>query len=282
LKLLTNPVFFRMSMALVSAVAAFVVGVIAMRAMRKKILDDGNIGEDSSAAKALPMQTYAVIQQLKQQKFELQSEQQQERRRTKASEQITASIIANLPCGMLFVAPNGLVRQANGAARQLLGFASPVGMSIGDLLREAKISSEPGSKVSTVFEAALRGKPQRNHFGARYVAPNGTERTLTFSLIPIENASKEVLGVAVAITDDSPMTELRDAQLVHAELSTEMALELRASLAAIREWTQRMNATKDRTATQDLAEDVNAETERLNRVVGGFLRGNEKARAAQA
>jgi nitrogen-specific signal transduction histidine kinase len=280
-RLLTNPILIRMAAVFLLAIVAFIVGAIAMRMLRRKLSEDGQMSDGRSAADSLPMQACAVIQQLKQQKFELQAEQQQERRRTKASEHITASIIANLPCGMLFVTPNGLVRQANAAARQLLGFASPLGMSISELFRDATVTTEAGSKLTAAFEAAIQRKSRVNHFAARYVAPGDNQRTLNFTLIPIDDASGEMLGLAAAISDDSAITELRDAQLVHAELSAEMALELRASLAAIRDWAQRMS-TKGSTTNQELAADVTAETERLNRVVGGFLLGNGRARAAQA
>ncbi len=281
MRLLTNPILIRMAAVFLLAILAFIVAVIAMRLLRKKIFEESRIEDGSGAASALPMQACAVIQQLKQQKFELQAEQQQERRRTKASAHITASIIANLPCGMLFVTPNGLVRQANAAARQLLGFASPLGMSISELFRDATVATEAGSKLTAAFEAAIQRTSRVNHFAAHYLAPGDNQRTLNLTLIPIDDASGEMLGLAAAISDDSAITELRDAQLVHAELSAEMVLELRASLAAIRDWAQRMSATGSET-NQELAADVTAETERLNRVVGGFLLGNARARAAQA
>jgi nitrogen-specific signal transduction histidine kinase len=280
-RLLTNPILIRMAAVFLLAVVAFIVGIIAMRMLRRKISKGGEMRNGRSDPDALPMQACAVIQQLKQQKFELQAEQQQERRRTKASEHITASIIANLPCGMLFVTPNGLVRQANAAARQLLGFASPLGMSISELFRDATATTGAGSKLTSAFEAAIQRKSRVNHFAARYVAPGDNQRTLNFTLIPIDDASGAMLGLAAAISDDSAITELRDAQLVHAELSAEMALELRSSLAAIRDWAQRMSTTGSAT-NQELAADVTAETERVNRVVGGFLLGNGRARAAKA
>ena len=67
-----------------------------------------------------------MIQQLKQQKHELQTERQAERRRAKTSENISAAVLSNLSSGVMFFTPDGLVRQANAAARRILGFASPV------------------------------------------------------------------------------------------------------------------------------------------------------------
>jgi PAS domain-containing protein len=281
-KLLTNPVFVRMAIVLLSAVAAFVLGVVAIRMMRRGLVEDSIIPDGSAGESALPMQAFTVIQQLKQQKFALQNEQKQERRRAKRSEQVTAAIIANLPCGMLFIAPNGLVRQANAAARHILGFASPLGMSIADLFRDAKIASEPASLLAGTFESALQGQLRLNHFSGRYFTPDNQERSLNFTLIPINSTSGEMLGLAIAITDDSGNAELRQAQLVRGEISAEIALELRTSLSAIREWTQRINATANAVNMRHLATDIATETDRIEKVVGGFLAENQKTRAAEA
>src|SRR5215467_6786839 len=157
MKLLTNPLFVRAAVVLFASVAGFLVAILAIRLLRRKIVEDGEIPTQSGAEMSLPLQAYTVIQQLKQQKFALQNEQQQQRRRTKTSEYITASIIANLPVGMVFIAPTGLVRQANTAARRILGFASPLGMSVADLFRESRtfLASEEELEVSEVFQRAL-------------------------------------------------------------------------------------------------------------------------------
>ena len=91
-----------------------------------------------------------MIQNLKQQKFELQNEHAIQKRRAKTSEHITAAVIANLPCGVLFIGPNGLVKQANAAARQLLGFASPLGMSPDELFRKTTAVPESGESTHSL------------------------------------------------------------------------------------------------------------------------------------
>src|SRR5437667_529921 len=172
-----------MAAVVLSGLAAFVIGVVGMRMLRRGIAEGGAIPDSSASEDAVPLHTYAVIQQLKQQKFALQNEQQVERRRTKTSEHITAAIIAHLPFGILFVAPNGLVRQANAAARQVLGFASPLGMSLSELLRDARVISESGItlRVTDAFGDALRGKVGARVFESRYFTPHNEERTLEFT-----------------------------------------------------------------------------------------------------
>ena len=90
---------------------------------------------------------HAVIQQLKQQKHELAAQQLSERRKAKASDTLSSTILSNLSCGVLFFNASGLVRQANAAARKLLGFASPVGLHVADLFRSATLRPETSLRV---------------------------------------------------------------------------------------------------------------------------------------
>jgi PAS domain S-box-containing protein len=224
-----------------------------------------------------------VIQQLKQQKFELQNEQQQQRRRTKTSEHITASIIANLPVGMVFVAPTGLVRQANSAARRILGFASPLGMSVADLFRESKtfLANQEELPLREVFQRGLQETLHEDDFECDYETPSGELRELKITLIPVRGLEGEMVGLAAAIADHAEAAELRRAQLLRAEESAELALELRSSLASIRDWASQVRADSASSASS-LATDISDETRRLEKVLAGFVAGREKARGAHA
>jgi len=106
-KLLLNPMVLRLGMLLLITIAAFVVGAIAIRRTRKSLVGEtDSFAQSPLAAEGLPIHSYhAVIQQLKQQKHELQSEQQIERRRAKASENISAAVLSNLSSGVVFFTP---------------------------------------------------------------------------------------------------------------------------------------------------------------------------------
>ena len=195
MRLLSNPLFIRMALGLVAAAAAFVIGIVGMRLLRRGMTEDGTLSASSGSENALPLHTASVIQQLKQQKFALQSEQQQERQRSKTSEHITAAIMASLPCGIVFVALNGLVRQTNAAARQILGFASPQGMSVEELFRGARIVSEPVADIKHAFDSVMKGDIRVSNFACHYSAPNKQERTLRFVLTPVSSPSGEILGI---------------------------------------------------------------------------------------
>jgi PAS domain-containing protein len=281
-KLLTNPIFVRMAAAFLIAIAAFVAGIVGLRILRRRIIEDDVLPDNAGQENTLYPYS-VVIQQLKQQKFELQTEQQTQRRRAKTSEQITSAVIANLPCGVLFIAPNGLIKQANAAARRILGFASPLELGLDELFRDASyvLNSGESGRVADLFKQALRGQ-MPSPFEGRYCMANGEERALGITLIPLNTPSGEALGVASVITDESSNADSRRAQLLHGEISAEMALELRSSLAAIRESAQQMSATNDQRLLANFTTDISSEAERLERLVGGFLAGSGQAKASAA
>ena len=282
-KLLTNPLFVRAAVVLIASVAAFLAAVLMVRLLRRRMLEDGEVPNQSESETSLPLQAYTVIQQLKQQKFALQNEQQQQRRRTKTSEHITASIIANLPVGMLFVAPTGLVRQANAAARRILGFASPLGMSVSDLFRESKTFAASGEEleVQEVLNGALRETVHEDDFECRYETPSGDERQLKITLIPVRGLEGETLGLAAAIADHAEAAALRREQLLRAEQSAELALELRNSLATIRDWADQVK-TAGVDPASSLGDDISTEARRLEKVLAEFVAGTERTRGAHA
>ena len=167
-RLATNPIVLRMVLVFVAAGFAFIVGLLLMRRMRRSISEEGSFSDTPSSvsvSESFPLHTYhAVIQQLKQQKHELQSLQLLERRRAKTSENISAAVLSNLSSGVLFFTPNGLVRQANASAKQILGFASPAGMSAAEIFREAKLISASDGSFANLAEAVNVSLREKNRF----------------------------------------------------------------------------------------------------------------------
>src|SRR3984957_19399778 len=138
--------------AFIAATAAFLVAIWGMRAFRSSIAAEAEL--DANAAtklEALPLHLYnTVIQQLKQQKHELQLQNQAEQRRARTKETFSQAVLSNLSSGVLVFGPNGLVKQANPSAKEILGFHSPSGMSAEDIFRNATVSSsEPSAREST-------------------------------------------------------------------------------------------------------------------------------------
>jgi nitrogen-specific signal transduction histidine kinase len=229
------------------------------------------------------MHTYhAVIQQLKQQKHELASMQQAERRRAKTSENISAAILSHLSCGVLFFTPNGLVRQANNAAKQILGFASPLGMDAREIFRSAELPNGQGKEsVADVVGKELRQTCGFRRFAACYLTPASEERMLEIILTAVRTPSGDVLGTACLINDQTEISHIRRQQELRGEMSAEMALELRNSLTTISGYAQQLAANRDTALAQQLASDIAAEAAHLDYTIGSFLAGAKASRSAE-
>ncbi len=286
MRLATNPIVLRMVLVFAAAGFAFIVGLLMIRRMRRSISEEGSFSDTPSSvsvSESFPLHTYhAVIQQLKQQKHELQSLQLLERRRAKTSENISAAVLSNLSSGVLFFTPNGLVRQANASAKQILGFASPAGMSAAEIFREAKLISASDGAFANLAEAvnvSLREKTRFQRLEARYRTPSGEERTLDITVSSVHAPDSEVLGAACLINDRTEVTEIRREQELRGEMSGEMALGLRNSLTTIAGYAQQLAASRDPELARQLASDIAAEAAHLDRTIGGFL---ASARAAGA
>src|SRR5260370_5025707 len=187
-RLLMSAVALRMGLLLFVAIAAFGLGLFVMRRLREDLVaEPESLNYAPLAAEGLPVHAYhAVIQQLKQQKHELATQQLAERRKSKASDTLSSTALSNLSCGVLFFNTSGLVRQSNSAARKLLGFASPVGLHASDLFRtptlrthnhsSSSCSSAGSSSAASVEKAlatALAGKSAGLALVLNYFAPDG-------------------------------------------------------------------------------------------------------------
>jgi PAS domain S-box-containing protein len=282
MKLLTNPIFLRMAAVFFTAVFAFVAALLVMRRLRKGLIDEDFSLDTPRESDSLPLHTYhAVIQQLKQQKHELQSMQQSERRRAKTSESISAAMLSHLPCGVVFFTANGLIRQANSSAKNILGFASLVGMSAAELFRDADLLGSSRTKLAEAVQAALREKSPYRRLEAEYVTPRGEERELEITVSSLHGPDGEALGAACLINDRTEFLQIRRQQELRGEMSAEMALELRTSLTTISGYAQQLAASRDPELARQLASDIAAEAAHLDRTIGGFLAGTAARAAAE-
>jgi PAS domain-containing protein len=281
-------------MAVVLFVSAFGlwVATLLLRRMRRILTEESFAVDSVPELDQFPMHTYnAVIQQLKQQKHELLSVQQVERRRAKTSENISAAVLSNLSSGVLFLTTNGLVRTANAAAKSILGFASPVGMSASEIFRDARLSSSLslGSQdtLAAAVQASLREPGLRTQgllrsVEADYNTPAGDQRILEITISPVPTPSGETLGAACLITDKTEFATIQRLQELRGEMSAEMALALRNSLATISSYAQQVAVSSDPTLVRQLAVDIVSEAADLDHTIGGFLGGAKAAKAAGA
>jgi PAS domain S-box-containing protein len=271
-KILTNPMLLKMALVLVASGLAFVMAVLMMRRIRKSFGEDVSALEATGSSEQLPLHTYhAVIQQLKQQKHELEALQQAEHRRARTSESLSAAVLSNLSSGVLFFGANGLVRQANHAAKLILGIASPVGMNAEEVFR---------SDIAAGVKAALQQGSSLRRVEIDYLTPGGERRSLEVTASRVPAADGAVLGAACLINDQTEISEIRRQIELRGEMSAEMALALRTSLITISGYAQQLAQNNDPDLARQLAADVAAEAKHLDYTIGGFLAENQRAKAA--
>jgi nitrogen fixation/metabolism regulation signal transduction histidine kinase len=298
-RILANPVVLRAAVVFFCATGAFLFGVLLMRMLRKNIQEESSLGPATPSLETLPLHVYStVIQQLKQQKHELEVQSQAEQQRARATETFSQAVLTNLSCGVLVFAPNGLVKTSNSAAKEILGFASTTGMGAEDIFRGAVVTSNklavPGVFpdetpdtldsvcLSDEIDAVLHEVSNRRQAEAEYETPSGEKRFLavTASAVPADDGS--LLGVACLINDLSAQESLRRQQELQGELSAEMALQLRTSLTTISGYAQQLANSRDAEMARQLAADIAHQAADLDRRLGGFLTEKHATQGAGA
>ena len=282
-RLLGNPVILRAAMVLFAAGCAFLLAIWLIISLRKKIAAEADLGSDAPRSlDALPLHLYnTVIQQLKQQKHELQLQNQAEQRKSRTTENFSQAVLSNLSSGVVVFGTNGLVKQANPAAKEILGFSSPSSMSAEDIFRGAEVSSSssddaPG-RVTEEVHAVLREGSKCRQFEADYVSPTGKKHRIAVTVSPVPAIDGSLLGVACLISDRSEFERIRQQQQLQGEISAEMALELRTSLATISGYAQQLARNRDPELAPELAADIAGEASRLDHHIGGFLAAKHAA-----
>src|SRR5580698_6853629 len=184
-RILANPIFLRAAVVFICATSAFLIALVFMRKLRQSITDEADISSTpSTSLESLPLQLYStVIQELKQQKRELQAQSQAEQHRARTTDTFGHAVLSNLSSGVLVFGMNGLVKSSNPAAKDILGFASTAGMNAESIFRGAMVSRDaaaPGSissvSVADEVDAVLREGSARRQVEAEYETPAGEER----------------------------------------------------------------------------------------------------------
>ena len=295
MRILANPVLLRAILVMVCAMSAFLLGLLFIRALRKNIAEESDLsGGGPVSLETLPLHLYnTVIQQLKQQKHELQVQSQAEQHRARTSENFSQAVLSNLSCGVLVFGTNGLVKTSNPAAKAILGFASATGMGAADIFRGAVVrpaqSAAPGVLgdesgdeavlLADEISAVLRESSKRREIEAEYETPAGEKRFIAVTISAVPAVDGGLLGVACLINNRTEMEDIRRHQELQGEISAEMALQLRTSLTTISGYAQQLANSRDPELAKQLATDIAHEAAQLDHSIGGFL---TKKRAAQA
>lgn len=272
-----------MLIGLMAAAFALVIGIVLIRKMREEVRDESAPEPLRAADPRFPLETYhAVIERLKEQEKQLQELRRAESERARASENISAALLANLPSGVLLFNPKGLVQQANPAARNILGYGSISGLHARDIFRGSRLlnraddAASSASPISAV-EAALRDGTSARRLETEYVTPAGEERVLGLTVSPVLASDGKSLGAACLISDLTEINRLsrqvrmRENLASLGEMSAGIAHEFKNSLATISGYAQMLTAEEQPEVVHDFARKIEAETGNLARVVTDFL-----------
>jgi len=284
-RLFANPLVLPAGLVLAMAAGAFMFAVWVIRRLRRNIAAEAELDSNATPTlETLPLHLYnTVIQQLKQQKHELQVQTLAEQHRARTTENFSQAVLSNLSSGVLVFGLNGLVKQANPAAKEILGFSSLSGMSAEDIFRTAVVYADGmGNTLGQLSEevnAVLREGSRCRQLEADYATPTGGKLRIAVTISPVPAVDGSLLGAACLISDRSEFERIRHQQELHGEISAEMALELRTSLATIAGYAQQLARNRDPELASQLAADIASEASRLDRHIGGFLSDNRSARA---
>ncbi len=236
MRILGNPLILRAAVVLFCSTFAFVFGLIMIRLLRKSITEDAEISSEASPSlETLPLHVFnTVIHQLKQQQQNDKTQAQSEQSRARANEALNHAVISSLSSGVLIFGANGLVKTSNPAAKTILGFVSPTGMSADDIFRGAVISrpladesnvSDPGAEdlgseticVADEVAAALRAGSRSQRVTAEYETPAEEKRFLAVTVSPVSTEDGTLLGVVCVIDDRSELEMIRSGQALRRE-----------------------------------------------------------------
>jgi signal transduction histidine kinase len=106
---------------------------------------------------------------------------------------------------------------------------------------------------------------------ADYLTPTAQKVRVAVTVSPVPASDGSLLGAACLISDRSEFESIRHQQQLQGEISAEMALDLRTSLATIAGYAQHLAQSSDPELAPQLAADIASEAARLNRHIGGFL-----------
>jgi signal transduction histidine kinase len=286
-KLLTNPLVMKMIFTFFLAALAFVAGVLLIRYLRRSIREESDLAESSRPVESGAFEAAAyqgVIQRLKEQERELERLHQIEKARAAKSENVSEAVLSNLSSGVVLFDSAGLVRQANAAARSILGYASAFGLHARDLFRGAGPVRSDGPEADTppetmvaAVEAALREGRSFRRLEADYVTPAQEARVLGVTLSPVRGRDGSSLGAACLVSDLTEIADLsRQMRLKEnlaslGEMSAGIAHEFKNSLATISGYAQMLAGEERPEVVRDFAGRIARETDALTRIVTDFL-----------
>ena len=285
-KLLHNPLALKMALVTLLFFVAFLFTVYLLRRIRRGIVAEGRPVELSAGNTAFTLVAYeGLLRQLREKEQELQRLREQYKLETAASGNISESVLANLNCGVIFLDRMGIVRQANRAAKSLLGYASPISFHIRDLFRgviriqwpDTNSESHASAPLVLALQEALHSGAPVSRMKLDYRTPSGQTRALALTAAVVKAKDGEILGVSCLLDDLTEMAELsRELQRAEnlaslGEISAGMVNDFKKSLATVRTHAQALLREDSDLARKHYAEKITSELESVNRLIEEYL-----------
>ena len=292
---LRNPLMIRMALGLAIFICLFLVGSVLIRKMRQQItVEMSPAGLPQEGSSAFGFAAYnGVIQQLREKEKGLQRLLEAEQQRSTSAGIVHEAVLANLSSGVVFLDRMGGVRQANRAAKSLLGYASPLMFNLRDLFRTVTLVRWPDGGETNSPAELISGLQQAIREGAafprvevEYRTPSGQNRTLALTAFPVieknpmanlKDKDKEALGSCCLIEDLTQLTEI--ARQMHVsenlasmgEISAGLVRDFKHSLETIVNHAETLAHSDTTEDTRQIAEKIKTEAESLSKVVAEFL-----------
>jgi signal transduction histidine kinase len=292
-QILQNPVFIKLGATLFIFMMGLAVVILVIRYLRNQLVSGGEdekrrVSVDDNAFTLTAYE--GVIRKMKDQEKELERLRRSERDQANESASMSEAVLSNLGSGVVLFNTANLVRQANPAAKNLLGYASASGLHSRDIFRgvskvrmpivltSQKIDDEEGaSPLLKAVDAAIKQGTQIRRIEADYRTPAGESRVLGITISPVRGPAGEPLGAAALISDLTEITQLsqqmrlRESMAALGEMSAGIAHEFKNSLATISGYAQMLQKETDATIATQFAGKIAGETASLARIVNNFL-----------
>ena len=300
LQLLHNPVVLKLAALLVLLVAMMIVAAGVILHLRKKLVSGDQSRNERVATNETTFALAAyegVISKLKEQEKELERLRKVDRAQANESASMSESVLSNLSSGVVLFNTTNLVRQANPAAKTLLGYQSVAGLHGRDIFRgitQARLTLSPadaGDAASPNIEwsesgpapllkavaSCLRDGALFRRIEADYQTPTGDPRVLGITLSPVRNYAGDTIGAVALLSDLTEITNLaqqmrlRQSMAALGEMSAGIAHEFKNSLATISGYAQMLRREAGTESEREFASKIADETSSLARIVNDFL-----------
>lgn len=300
-QLLHNPLVLKLAALLIVLVGTLVIAVSVILKLRKNLVSGGNEPPPRIAANdtAFTLAAYeGVIRKFKEQEMELERLRRVDRLQANESASMSESVLSNLSSGVVLFNTANLVRQANPAAKLLLGYQSITSMHARDIFRgvtQARLTLTPADSVSDVaapgidwnepgpaplvqaIASCIKNGTLFRRIEADYKTPSGESRVLGITLSPVRSYGGDTVGAAGLLSDLTEITHLaqqmrlRENMAALGEMSAGIAHEFKNSLATISGYAQMLRREAAAGTGREFASKIADETTSLARIVNDFL-----------